>query len=212
MITRPAAAPRAFTLIELLVVVAVIAILAAIAIPNFLEAQVRAKVSRVKSDQRVLAAAMEAYAVHHGVYPPDQDNNIQHQTERGFLLLTTPIAFITSLYRDPFSPPFDPAMADAMNIAAHYYMASGSDNERENNPAIGTVNAFAIISIGPNQRDDAQRTDSFPFLTNFDVYDPTNGSTSRGEVLRFGGNYRSGTWTLNDLPYGLWSVTDVMPQ
>ena len=37
---------KAFTLIELLIVVAIIAILAAIAVPNLLEAQVRAKVAR----------------------------------------------------------------------------------------------------------------------------------------------------------------------
>jgi len=52
---------KGFTLIELLIVVAIIAILAAIAAPNFLEAQVRAKTSRVRNDLRSLATAMEAY-------------------------------------------------------------------------------------------------------------------------------------------------------
>ncbi len=60
---------KGFTLIELLIVVAIIAILAAIAVPNFLEAQVRSKVSRVKSDQRSLATAIEAYFVDNNLYP-----------------------------------------------------------------------------------------------------------------------------------------------
>ena len=60
-----------FTLIELLIVVAIIAILAAIAVPNFLEAQIRAKVSRAYSDMRSLATAIESYCVDTNKYPPN---------------------------------------------------------------------------------------------------------------------------------------------
>jgi len=59
---------KGFTLIELLIVVAIIAILAAIAVPNFLEAQVRAKVSRAKTDMRTIATGLEAYFVDNNTY------------------------------------------------------------------------------------------------------------------------------------------------
>jgi prepilin-type N-terminal cleavage/methylation domain-containing protein len=58
-----------FTLIELLIVVAIIAILAAIAIPNFLEAQTRAKISRAKADLRTLGVAVQAYRVDDNTWP-----------------------------------------------------------------------------------------------------------------------------------------------
>src|SRR5215213_6311347 len=57
-----------FTLIELLIVVAITAILAAIAVPNFLEAQVRAKASRAKSDLRTLVTAAETYVIDNNKY------------------------------------------------------------------------------------------------------------------------------------------------
>ena len=56
----------AFTLIELLIVVAIIAILAAIAVPNFLEAQMRAKLTRSKSDLRTCSVAWETYRIDNG--------------------------------------------------------------------------------------------------------------------------------------------------
>lgn len=59
----------AFTLIELLVVVAIISILASIAVPNFLDAKVRANVSRVKNDLRAISTAAETYHIDNDHYP-----------------------------------------------------------------------------------------------------------------------------------------------
>jgi len=99
--------PKAFTLIELLIVVAIIAILAAIAVPNFLEAQTRAKISRVKADQRSIATGVEAYQVDHNV--PPAATQFQGNALRVLWggvpagSITTPIAYLTSLPGDPFS-------------------------------------------------------------------------------------------------------------
>ena len=99
---------KGFTLIELLIVVAIIAILAAIAVPNFLEAQVRSKVSRCKADMRSMATAIESYYVDNNKYPvgfkrPDpgiwQEGYARYRLAR----LTTPIAFITSIPGDTFT-------------------------------------------------------------------------------------------------------------
>ena len=60
---------RGFTLIELLIVVAIIAILAAILIPNFLRARAQAQISASKGNMKNLATALESYFVDRGSYP-----------------------------------------------------------------------------------------------------------------------------------------------
>ncbi len=59
-----------FTLIELLIVVAIIGILAAIAVPNFLNAQVRAKIAKAESEMHSIITALESYRIDNNIYPP----------------------------------------------------------------------------------------------------------------------------------------------
>lgn len=123
---------KGFTLIELLIVVAIIAILAAIAVPNFLEAQTRSKVSRVKSDLRTLATAIEAYTVDYN-YPIPGAGEVTGSTtshlgpltidgvtgNTGILNpgITTPVSYVTNfLYFDPFN-----AQQDRPDVGLYTY-------------------------------------------------------------------------------------------
>ena len=60
---------RAFTLIELLIVVAIIGILAAIAVPNFLNAQIRAKIAKSQSGLRTYRTIQSTYLLDQGDIP-----------------------------------------------------------------------------------------------------------------------------------------------
>ena len=52
-----------FTLVEIMIVVAIIALLAAIAVPGFLRARKRSQASRVLNDLRLIDAAVDQYAI-----------------------------------------------------------------------------------------------------------------------------------------------------
>ncbi len=95
---------QAFTLIELLIVVAIIGILAAIAVPNFLNAQLRAKIARAESEIRNIGMSLEAYRLDNNLYPPTNhpDCTWKYPISTRLYPLTTPIAYMSSVPIDPF--------------------------------------------------------------------------------------------------------------
>jgi len=61
---------KGFTLIELMIVIAIIAILAAILIPNFLHARAESQTAACEGNEKQVATALEEWAVdHNGTYP-----------------------------------------------------------------------------------------------------------------------------------------------
>ena len=170
---------KGFTLIELLIVVAIIAILAAIAVPNFLEAQTRSKVSRAKADMRTCATAIEAYCVDNNSYPrsnfysyafavPSQYPGGGAGYGPALEFLTTPIAFLSSsgALKDPFIAnkrysssnfPNGPAAAlvadprDTEVASLYHYMAREETGTTTTDEPNIKVKWWIIESCGPDR-------------------------------------------------------------
>ena len=194
---------KAFTLIELLIVVAIIGILAAIAVPNFINAQVRANVARVKGDFKAISSAMEMYKLDNNTYPGDHDlDTAVFGKQTGLFKLTAPMAYLSQVPADPFILKLKKGQSfkgrDAVNgyspdYFPAYEVGSGADNQEP-----FRKQAYSILSYGPDNVVDLFSHDDFPFGIKFHPYSPSNGTTSRGDIEFRDGDWRSGCLLLNE--------------
>lgn len=206
----PPARRAAFTLIELLIVVAIIAILAAIAVPNFLEAQTRAKISRNKADMRAVSTGIETYHMDWNQYPIWEAHKTGAWAPSGTALvswpfhiwtpsrLSSPIAYMSSIPKDPFQPKVQhPTWADPATewgrgklYERHVYLPMAYMMKRTNKPAwytqaLRVAGDYIQLSNGP----DREYYNTPPGAANNDLramrdYDPTNGTISLGNIIR----------------------------
>lgn len=153
---------QGFTLIELLIVVAIIGILAAIAVPNFLNAQVRAKIARSKADIRMLRQQVELFHMDKGLWlidGNDCDGNTKccfvgtwfgvrpssvgisnvntgenHFSGQVYLPLTTPTSYISSIPVDPFASGcfYSYEDRDCSNTGGTYGVLSAAGPDHDN--------------------------------------------------------------------------------
>jgi prepilin-type N-terminal cleavage/methylation domain-containing protein len=188
---------RAFTLIELLIVVAIIAILAMIAVPNFLEAQTRSKVARVKADFRTIATALEAYRVDYTSYPNGWQSYL---TPISLIPVTTPVAYLTSAYtKDPFKPirgTTGNATGDYIYFSYEYdsmwrYTINGGTAYPSGLATTQTpyqaFTGWSVTSWGPYRTQTAIEWLVYGANRIYLLYDPTNGTVSQGGIGYFGG-------------------------
>ncbi len=87
---------RGFTLIELMIVVAIIAILAGILIPNFVNARSQAQTAACESNLRSIATALELYYADNQVYPTASGAAVQPS-----LMTANGVAYLNNTPKDP---------------------------------------------------------------------------------------------------------------
>jgi hypothetical protein len=142
---------------------------------------------------RSLKVVIEQYRIDHGIYPDDhlrepvllEDGSTV--SLEGLNVLTTPTNYISSLFMDYDEKPM--------------LFGSGSYPELTNKEPI---HCWVLISSGPDLDLDSQNIQYFPWRSNVEIYDPTNGGRSSGDFVEFGGDYLSGDYTIHGVPWEEW--------
>ena len=206
---------KGFTLIELLIVVAILGILASIAIPNYRDATIKSRVTKVKMDLRTIGGALQTYRLDRNLYPR-MHSDLEFFADYLLPDLTSPVAYLNQVsVKDPFGPieeyqepvppgrdSFDeetlekadfPVLKNSYTYTPYFNFAlfqGLKDLQKE---------AFALASMGPDRMDtyivDIPFAPSFYRYSNTpgdSIYNPSNGIVSPGDIGYFGGDISVG--------------------
>ncbi len=183
----PTPSSRAFTLVELLIVVAIIAILAAIAVPNFLEAQVRARISQAHAGLRTTAVALEAWRVDYNSYPSRSAS--QFQILEALIPLSTPVPYVAEIPADPFVANLPASYSDGVdwNLAYKNHLGEWTfPRPFDYLPRLPNA-LWASVTSHPESARWALRSAGPDIVPTWlghgaPAYDPTNGTVSAGDI------------------------------
>lgn len=183
---------RGFTLIELLIVIAIILILIAIALPNFLEARIRAEVTKALADGKSIITAFYAYQVDWRRFPLDSHERWEAGIPTGSwalysnkspspgTALTTPVAYMTAIPFDPFVTRYEigtavPDDTGEGQLLSMYYLGEWAV---ERYLPIGRERTKALLySVGPSLAYSWTGAYGNCYTTH---YSATNGTKSHG--------------------------------
>lgn len=216
MNNSPRPGEKGFTLVELVVILAIGGILAASTIPNFIKADVRAKLAQARADMKEIDLAIHAFELDQGIAPVACSvlniNAEGYPTTKppysplgvppgtcGLLVsdrliqLTTPAQYLTHNYvnGDPFapeSPGYD--SYDYWSVSTWKYAFNGNHPNSYAPNYSRTVRGalWRLVSAGPDR---IQTFGGPAWVTGNPAnpgldYDPTNGIISNGDVVQVG--------------------------
>ncbi len=203
-----------FTVIELLIVIAIISIIAAIAVPNLMSANIRAKVSGVKADMGSIAIALEDYKIddpnrNYPVEPPspyghdeiavsgqafDDPSDALGLGKLVYPLDASEPTYLKRIAGDPFNDSGEEEWNGTSGAHNNHYCYFTADANQESSST--EAKYWALVSYGPDKDPDIDSyTEAWnavdPNAPDHDtyknlVYNPDNGITSSGDIVIIG--------------------------